>query len=291
MPGKNAAKSARGFGEQGFGAQGFGLGLRAVYYPEIIGCPQPVDWFEIISENYMVPGGRPLAMLDRIRADYPIRMHGVSLNIASTDPLDFDYLRALKQLAERVEPELVSDHLAWTGIGGVNLHDLLPAPYTRETLNHCATRIARVQDFLGRRIALENPSTYIAFADDQISEAEFLAELCERADSLLLLDVNNVFVSSFNHGFDAQEWLAKIPRARVAQIHLAGHSDLGGHKIDTHDHPVCEEVWALYASVRRDFGAIPAMIERDDQFPPFAELLAELACLRDIAASVDRVAA
>jgi hypothetical protein len=272
-------------------AQGFGLGLRAAYYPEILGQPQPVDWFEIISENYMVPGGRPLATLDRIRADYPIRMHGVSLNIASTDPLDFEYLAALKQLAARVEPELVSDHLAWTGIGGVNLHDLLPAPYTRETLVHCAERIARAQDFLGRRIALENPSTYIAFAGDQIAEAEFLAELCQRADCLLLLDVNNVFVSSYNHGFDAHAWLAKIPKSRVAQIHLAGHSDLGGHKIDTHDHPVCEEVWALYAQARDIFGAVPAMIERDDNFPPFAELLAELACLREIAAHADRAAA
>lgn len=270
-------------------AQGFGLGLRAVYYPEILGAPQPVDWFEILSENYMVPGGRPLAMLDRIRADYPLRMHGVSLSIASTDPLDFDYLRALKNLAARVEPELVSDHLAWTGVKGFNLHDLLPVPLTSEALDHCVARVARVQEFLGRRIALENPSTYVAFAGAELSEAEFLSELAARADCLLLLDVNNVFVSSFNHGFDAEKYFGALPKDRVAQIHLAGHTSLETHKIDTHDQPVCDEVWSLFAHVRKKFGAIPAMIERDDAFPPFADLLAELDHMRDIAARVERV--
>jgi hypothetical protein len=264
-------------------AQGFGLGLRAIYYPEILSSPQPVDWFEILSENYMVPGGRPLATLDRIRADYPMRMHGVSLSIASTDPLDFDYLRALKNLAARVEPELVSDHLAWTGVKGLNLHDLLPVPLTSEALDHCVARLARVQDFLGRRIALENPSTYVAFAGAELSEAEFLAELAARADCLLLLDVNNVFVSGFNHGFDAQTYFDALPKDRVAQIHLAGHTTLETHKIDTHDQPVCDEVWSLFAHVRQTFGPVPAMIERDDAFPPFAELLAELQQMRDIA--------
>lgn len=272
-------------------AQGFGLGLRTVYYPEILEAPQPVDWFEIISENFMVPGGRPLAMLDRIRADYPMRMHGVSLSLASTDPLDFDYLRALKRLIARVEPELVSDHLAWTGVRGLNLHDLLPAPLTREALDHCVERARRVQDFLGRRIALENPSTYVSFGADEMSEADFLAELARRADCLLLLDVNNVFVSAFNHGFDAKDYLDRIPKERVAQIHVAGHSDLGTHKIDTHDHPVCGDVWSLFSYVRQRFGPVPAMIERDDRFPPFSELLDELRHMRQLAEAEERAAA
>jgi len=272
-------------------AQGFGLGLRTVYYPEILEAPQPVDWFEIISENFMVPGGRPLAMLDRIRADYPMRMHGVSLSLASTDPLDFDYLRALKRLIARVEPELVSDHLAWTGVRGLNLHDLLPAPLTQEALDHCVERARRVQDFLGRRIALENPSTYVSFGADEMSEADFLAELARRADCLLLLDVNNVFVSAFNHGFDAKDYLDRIPKERVAQIHIAGHSDMGTHKIDTHDHPVCGDVWELFSYVRQSFGPIPAMIERDDRFPPFSELLDELRHMRELAEAGERAAA
>lgn len=272
-------------------AKGFGLGLRTVYYPEILEAPQPVDWFEIISENFMVPGGRPLAMLDRIRADYPMRMHGVSLSLASTDPLDFDYLRALKRLIARVEPELVSDHLAWTGVRGLNLHDLLPAPLTREALDHCVERARRVQDFLGRRIALENPSTYVSFGADEMSEADFLAELARRADCLLLLDVNNVFVSAFNHGFDAKDYLDRIPKERVVQIHVAGHSDLGTHKIDTHDHPVCGDVWSLFSYVRQRFGPVPAMIERDDRFPPFSELLDELRHMRQLAEAEERAAA
>jgi uncharacterized protein (UPF0276 family) len=268
-------------------AQGFGLGLRPIYYPEILAGPQPVDWFEIISENYMVPGGRPLAMLDRIRADYPLRMHGVSLSLASADPLDMDYLRDLKSLVARVEPELVSDHLAWTGAHGLNLHDLLPAPLTREALDHCVSRLGEVQDFLGRRIAIENPSTYVAFHADEMSEPAFLAELARRTDCLLLLDVNNVFVSGFNHGFDPRAYLDAIPKDRVAQIHLAGHTTFATHKIDTHDHPVCDEVWDLYAHVRRSFGPVPTMIERDDEFPPWQELLAELAHLRAVAAQAE----
>ena len=272
-------------------AQGFGLGLRPVYYPDILAAPQPVDWFEIISENYMVPGGRPLATLDRIRADYPMRMHGVSLSIASTDPLDYDYLRGLKKLIARVEPELVSDHLAWTGVQGLNLHDLLPVPYTLEALDHCVARVGRVQDFLGRRLALENPSTYVSFADSDMSEPEFLAELAARADCLLLLDVNNVFVSGYNHGFDAKAYLDLLPKQRVAQIHVAGHQDLPTHKIDSHDHPVCDEVWALFAYMRENFGPIPAMIERDDLFPPFEDLLEELAFMREIGARLEHVPA
>jgi uncharacterized protein (UPF0276 family) len=265
---------------------GFGLGLRPIYYPDILESKPKVDWFEIISENYMVPGGRPLAMLDRIRADYPIVMHGVSMSLASTGPLDFDYLRGLNTLAERVEPAWVSDHLAWTGVHGVNLHDLLPIPYTREALTHIVDRIKRVQDFLKRRLVIENASTYLAFRESEMDEWVFLKEMAERADCLLLLDINNVFVSGFNHGFEPRRFIESVPVDRVVQFHMAGHTDSENHKIDTHDQPVCEDVWVLYELACRRFGDVPAMIERDDNFPPFAELLAELARLREIYSNV-----
>jgi uncharacterized protein (UPF0276 family) len=266
---------------------GFGLGLRPTYYSEILGGKPKVDWFEIISENYMVHGGRPLAMLERIRADYPIVMHGVSMSLASTDPLDFDYLHELKTLAARIEPSWISDHVAWTGVNGVNLHDLLPIPYTGEALTHIVDRIKRVQDFLDRRLVVENASTYVTFQESEMDEWTFAKEMAERADCLLLLDVNNVFVSGFNHGFDAARFIDAVPAERVAQLHLAGHTDLATHKIDTHDQPVCEEVWELYEKARHRFGDVSAMIERDDNFPPLAELLAELERMRDIAAKVD----
>ncbi|ARN82671.1 DUF692 domain-containing protein [Methylocystis bryophila] len=265
---------------------GYGLGLRPAYYEEILSSRPPVDWFEIISENYMIPGGRPLAMLERFRADYPIVMHGVSMSLASVDPLDMDYLAALKRLVDRVEPAWVSDHLAWTGVHGVNLHDLLPVPLTHEALDHVVDRIARVQDFLGRRILVENASTYVSFAQSEMTEWEYLGEMARRADCLLLLDVNNVFVSSFNHGFSAEDYIDAIPVERVAQFHMAGHTDKGNYRIDTHDHPVCEEVWTLYARARRRFGPVAAMIERDDNFPPFSELLAELQRMREIDAAI-----
>ena len=267
---------------------GFGLGLRPVYYADILDQAPRVDWFEIISENFMIPGGRPLAMLEKIRARYPVVMHGVSLSLGSTDPLDRDYLRDLKTLADRIEPALISDHLAWTGVGGINLHDLLPIPYTQEALSHVVERIARVQDFIGRRLLVENPSTYVRFADADMDEASFIAEMARRADCLLLLDVNNVYVSAFNHGFDAQDYLATIPPDRVAQIHLAGHSDFATHKVDTHDQPICEEVWSLHAEAVRRFGNVATMIERDDNFPDFEDLLAELDRARAIAASGDQ---
>ncbi len=266
---------------------GFGLGLRPVYYPDILEGKPNVDWFEIISENFMVPGGRPLAMLERIRADYPIVMHGVSLSLASTDPLDFDYLRDLKALAKRFEPAWVSDHVAWTGVHGVNLHDLLPIPYTWEALAHVVERVKRVQDYLGRRLVVENASTYVTFRESEMDEWDFVKEMAEQADCLLLLDVNNVFVSGFNHGFDPTRFIESIPVERVAQFHLAGHSDLGTHKIDTHDQPICEDVLRLYEVARRRFGDVAAMIERDDNFPPFPELLGELDRMREIAAKVD----
>jgi uncharacterized protein len=262
---------------------GFGLGLRPVYYEDILERNPNVDWFEVISENYMVPGGRPLVMLERIRADYPVVMHSVSMSIASTAPLDLEYLKALKGLANHFQPEWISDHLCWTGVHGVNLHDLLPIPYTSEALDHIVDRIRRVQDFLGRRIAIENVSSYVTFAESEMDEWTFIREMAERADCWLLLDVNNVFVSSFNHSFDRESYIDAIPVDRVVQFHLAGHSEAETHKIDTHDEPICEEVWSLYDEACQRFGSISSMIERDGNFPPFDELLAELDRARSIA--------
>ncbi|WP_457795689.1 MNIO family bufferin maturase [Methylocystis sp. S23] len=261
---------------------GYGLGLRPIYFDEIMSTRPPVDWFEIISENYMVSGGKPLSMLDAVRADYPVVMHGVSMSLASTDPLDFDYLAQLKALIERVAPAWVSDHVAWTGVHGLTLHDLLPIPYTCESLAHIVERICRVQDYLKRRLVVENASTYVSFSASEMSEQEFVKEMAERADCLLLLDVNNVFVSSFNHGFDPVAFIDAVPVERVVQFHMAGHTNHETHRVDTHDQPVCEEVWALYEHARRRFGDVSAMIERDDNFPPFSELLDELQRMRDI---------
>lgn len=269
---------------------GIGLGLRRQHYAHILEQRPRIDWLEILSENYMVPGGRPLHMLDRIRADYPVVMHGVSLSIGSGDALDLDYLAALKRLAERVEPGWVSDHLCWTGVGGHNAHDLLPLPYTEEALAHVAERIARVQDFLGRAIAIENVSSYMAFRHSTMNEWEFLAAVAERADCGILLDVNNVFVSAFNHDFDALAYLDAIPAQRVWQFHLAGHSDRGDFLLDTHDHPVRPEVWALYAEACRRFGRVSTLLERDDNIPELPELLLEVEHAREIQDSVHAAA-
>lgn len=263
----------------------FGLGLRHQHYQAIADQPGRVDWFEALSENYMVAGGRPLVWLDRIRRDYPMALHGVSLSIGASDPLDLDYLAELKALTARVEPRVVSDHLCFTGHAGINLHDLLPLPYTEEALAHVAARVERVQEVLGRRILLENVSSYVRYAESQLSEWEFLAALSERADCDILLDVNNIYVSAFNHEFDPRAYLAAIPPARVKQIHLAGHSHMGTHIIDTHDHPVIDDVWTLYAEALRRFGPVPTMIERDDDIPPYADLVAELDHARRIAAA------
>lgn len=269
---------------------GFGLGLRPQHYQDILATNPRVDWFEVISENYMVPGGQPLRMLDRIVERYPVVMHGVSLSIASTAPLDMDYLAALKKLAARVDPKWISDHLCWTGVHGVNLHDLMPVPYTEEALNHVAGRIAKVQDYLGRRLVIENVSSYIEYECSEMSEWEFVAELARRADCWLLLDVNNVFVSGINHDFDMRKFLSAIPPERVVQFHLAGHSEGDTCLIDTHDHPVCEDVWKLYGKALERFGAVSTMIERDDNIPPLADLVAELEHARAIATSVLSVA-
>ncbi|MGH8456289.1 MAG: DUF692 domain-containing protein, partial [Stenotrophobium sp.] len=198
---------------------GYGLGLRVPHYEEILETNPPLDWLEILSENYMAPGGRPLHYLDRFRERYPLVMHGVSLSIGSSDPLNLDYLRSLKSLAQRIEPAWISDHLCWTGVDGKNLHDLMPLPYTEEAVAHVAARVRQVQDVLGRRILIENVSSYVTYHQSQLSEWEFLAELAERADCLILLDINNIYVSSFNHGFDPRAYLAGIPVARVQQFH------------------------------------------------------------------------
>ena len=264
---------------------GFGLGLRAQHYPAILdaGSALAVDWFEIIAENYLVPGGKPLHFLDRIRADWPMVMHGVSLSIGSTAALDIDYLRDLRALADRVQPAWLSDHLCWTGVHGRNMHDLLPLPYTEETVRHVAARLRQVQDILGRQILIENVSSYASYVDSAMSEWEFIAAICQQADCLLLLDVNNIYVSSRNHGFDARDFIDGIPLRCVQQIHLAGHHDHGDYVIDTHDAPVIEPVWALYEYALARFGPVSTMIERDDHIPELAELVQELTYARQLA--------
>jgi uncharacterized protein (UPF0276 family) len=268
---------------------GFGLGLRTAHYGAFLEAPQRVDWLEIISENYMVPGGKPLRMLDDIRARYPMAMHGVSLSIGSVAGPDPDYLKALTKLVARVEPLWVSDHLCWTGVHGRQSHDLLPLPYSDEALRTVVRNIQQVQDALGRRMLIENVSSYLEFKDSRMSEWEFVNAVCEEADCLLLLDVNNIHVSSVNHGFDALDYLRAMPAHRVQQIHLAGHADHGDHIIDTHDHPVAAPVWQLYREALGRFGDVATMIERDDHIPPLPELIAELDQARIVAA--DRAAA
>lgn len=270
----------------------FGLGLRTVHYEEILAAKPKVDWFELLSENYMVPGGKPLHYLDRIRADFPVVMHGVSLSIGGADPLDQAYLKELKALSERVQPQWISDHLCWTGFAAKNLHDLLPLPYTPEAVEHVARRVEAVQEFLGRRLLLENVSTYVTFRHSEMEEWEFLSEIARRADCDILLDVNNIYVSAFNHGFDARRYIDSVPAHRVKQIHLAGHSNCGTHIIDTHDAAIIDAVWDLYAYTVRKIGPVPTMIERDDHIPPLADLLEELELARRVSAGArEQVAA
>jgi len=270
---------------------GFGLGLRTTHYAELLEQRYNVDWFEILSENYMVPGGKPLVMLDKFCQDYPMVMHGVSMSIGSTEGPSEEYLRDLKKLIERVDPLWVSDHLCWTGVHGRNLHDLFPLPYTEDTVKHVARNVRRVQDYLERPILLENVSSYVSFNADTLKEWDFVRAIAEESDSLILLDVNNIYVSSVNHGFDAHTYLDAIPVDRVQQIHMAGHSDHGNYIIDTHDHPIADPVWDLYDYALRRFGNVATMIERDDNIPPLAELVAELQHARDIAANLTKKAA
>lgn len=262
---------------------GFGLGLRPVHYADFLAEKQSLDWLEIISENYMIQGGKPLAMLDAIRCDYPVVMHGVSMSLGSVQALDQQYLHDLKMFARRIEPEWISDHLCWTGVHGFNLHDLYPMPYTEEAIKHVVGRIRQVQETLERRLVIENVSSYISYSESSMSEWAFISAIAEEADCNLLLDVNNIYVSSVNHGFDPREFLAGIPVDRVQQIHLAGHSNIGGFIIDTHDAPIVDPVFDLYGAACRRFGLVSTMIERDDKIPPLAELIAELGQVRRIA--------
>ncbi|MCL5272656.1 MAG: DUF692 domain-containing protein, partial [Gammaproteobacteria bacterium] len=227
---------------------GFGLGLRPSYYEEIISLKPKVDWFEILSENYMIPGGKPLYYLDKIREIYPVVMHGVSLSIGSSDPLDIDYLKQLKRLADRVKPVWISDHLCWTGVDGLNAHDLLPVPYTHQSIDHIVSRIQQIQEFLGRALLIENVSSYLTFKQSEMTEWAFLVEIVKKSGCFILLDVNNVYVSSVNHQFDPLDYINAMPAEKVAQIHLAGHSNHGEYIIDTHDAPVIQSVWDLYAA-------------------------------------------
>ena len=262
---------------------GFGLGLRTDHYQYVLDHKPAIDWFEILSENYMVPGGKPLDNLDKIRADYAMVMHGVSLSIGSTDPLNKPYLKALKQLADRIQPHWFSDHLCWTSVDGTNSHDLLPLPYNDATIDHIADRIRQAQDFMGRQLLIENLSSYVTYNESEMAEWEFLNEIARRADCLVLLDINNIFVSAHNHHFEAIDYIKGIDSDRVMQFHLAGHSYSGEMIIDTHDQDVCDPVWDLYNKALQHFGAVSTMIERDDNIPPFSELHDELKMAEQIA--------
>jgi uncharacterized protein len=259
--------------------RGVGLGLRPPHYDHVLARRPDVPWFEATSENYMGGaegrGGRPLEVLLAVRRDYPVALHGVSLNLGGADPLDLSFLRRLKALADRVEPAFVSDHLCWTGAAGRNLHDLLPLPYTEEALAHAARRVEKAQAALGRRLLVENVSSYLSYADDAMTEAQFLAALSRRTGCGLLLDVNNVHVSAVNHGFDGRAFLRALPREAVGYLHLAGYSENGKLLIDTHDHPVWPPVWDLYREAVRVLGDVPALIEWDDKIPAFDRLRRE----------------
>jgi len=267
---------------------GFGLGLRRTHYQDFLTGEVPVDFIEIISENYMVDGGRPLATLEAVRAKLPVIMHGVSMSIGSAHGLDKDYLARLNLLVKRIEPLWVSDHLCWTRTSAHNSHDLLPLPYTAETLDLVCDNVDLAQNTLGRAMLFENPSSYLTFPEDEMAEWEFLAEMARRTGCYLLLDVNNIYVSAQNHGFSADDFLAGVPLDRVRQIHLAGHTPAQEGReilIDTHDRAVCSQVWALYAKARAMLGPVATMIERDDAIPPLPELLAELDMARTIGAA------
>ncbi|WP_202388856.1 MNIO family bufferin maturase [Pontixanthobacter aquaemixtae] len=254
---------------------GFGLGLRRAHYADFLESDVAVDFVEIISENYMVEGGNPLRVLEQVRAKMPVIMHGVSMSIGSADGLDRDYLAKLKALADRIEPLWVSDHLCWTRTSAHNSHDLLPMPYTHDALDLVCDNIDHAQNVLGRTMLFENPSSYMTFPEDEMSEWEFIAAMAMRTRCYLLLDVNNIYVSAHNHGFSATDYLDGLPLDRVRQVHLAGHTE-GTIKIDTHDQPVCDGVWDLYAKAMQRLGPVATMIERDDRIPPLPELLVEL---------------
>jgi uncharacterized protein (UPF0276 family) len=265
---------------------GHGVGLRPRHFPQLWDGTARVDWFEAISENYMIAGGRPLAALDRARTLAPVVLHGVSLSLGSTDPLDERYLLELEALVARVQPAWVSDHLCWSSVAGHYAHDLLPLPYTEEALEHVVERIAAVQDRLGRQMLVENVSTYLTYTHSTLPEWEFLGAVAERADCGLLLDVNNLYVNAVNHGFAPEAYLAGLPADRVGQIHLAGHSDMGAYLFDTHDGPVIEGVWELYRQAVRRFGRVSTLVEWDDRIPEFETVRAEAERARVVEATV-----
>jgi uncharacterized protein len=262
---------------------GFGMGLRYPHYDEVISShPKTVDWFEIISENFIDAHEGYIEFLRGVRLNYPILMHGVSLNIGSTDALDIEYLKKLKALVKHLNPPFISDHLCWTGVNAHNTHDLLPLPYTKHMLSHLISRIRYVQDFIEVPFILENPSTYIEFNESTMDESTFITHLLDEADCGMLLDVNNVYVSAFNHGFDAMAYIDAIPSNRIAQLHLAGHLDYGTHIIDTHDRKVREEVWTLYAYTINTKGVKSTLIEWDENIPSFEEVVTEVSKARTI---------
>ena len=253
----------------GYPDLGFGIGLRSVHFDYILNNNPAIDWFEVLSENYLDTGGRPSYVLDQVAERYPVVLHGVSLSVGSADPINFDYLAKLKALAHRIRAHWISDHLCWTGVAGLNTHDLLPMPYTSEALKHTIARVKTIQDFLERPIALENASTYLEFASSTFPESDFLAALAAEADCGILLDVNNVYVSSFNHGFDAQRYIDRIPAERVVQMHLAGHTHKGTHILDTHSDYVIDTVWNLYRYTHRRIGSVATLLEWDANIPAF----------------------
>jgi uncharacterized protein len=264
---------------------GLGVGLRSVHFTHILENWPEVDWFEVISENFIDSGGRPRYVLDQVAERYPVVMHGVSLSIGSTDPLDFDYLARLKRLADAIHPRWISDHVCWTGVLDRNTHDLLPLPFNDETLAHVVGRIRTVQEFLERRIVLENPSSYVTFADSTMSEWEFITRMAEEADCGLLLDVNNVYVSSFNHDFSAEEYVRSVPHERIVQFHLAGHTNLGTHCIDSHDGHVVDAVWQLYRLASDLTDGVSTLLEWDARIPSFDEVHAEVLRARQFMAA------
>jgi uncharacterized protein len=260
----------------GYPDLGLGVGLRSVHFNYILQERPAVDWFEVISENFLDSAGRPRYVLEQIAERYPVVMHGVSLSIGSTDPLNFDYLEKLKRLAREVNARWVSDHLCWTGVLGVNAHDLLPLPLNEESLAHVVRRVRSVQDFLERPLVLENPSSYVTFANSSMSEWEFLARMAEETDCGLLLDVNNVYVSSVNHDFDPIEYVENLPHDRIVQMHLAGHTNCQTHLIDTHDNHVTDPVWELYRLAHQRTGGVSSLLEWDAKIPPFPIVHAEI---------------
>ncbi len=251
---------------------GCGVGLRTKHYSYILEQWPKVDWFEAISENYMDTGGRPIQILEKVRSRYPVALHGVSLSVGSTDPLNLIYLKRLKALADRIDPVIVSDHLCWSGIGGENLHDLLPLPFTEEAIAHVVSRVQQVQEFLGRQILIENVSTYVTYAHSAMPEWEFLSEIAKRSGCSILLDLNNIFVNAANHRFDPLVYLADIPAGKVGQFHLAGHTDMGSFLFDTHSAPVIDPVWELYREALKKWGQIPTLVEWDENIPEFSKL-------------------